>query len=390
MTPPSPPAFQHHPSTARAYRCVCGAQVFFRNTACLPCGRALGFDPWRGQVLAIEPDAAAPGWWRPAGADAKAGGARPRRYRRCAQLDSPAACNWLLDDEAAPGACVACRLNRTIPDLGRAEHHEPWRKVEMARRRLVSQLIGLGLPVQPRSADGGNGGLAFDTLVALPGQAPVVTGHAQGVITLDLREADDAHRERVRTEMHEPYRTLLGHYRHEVGHYYWDRLVRDDACRAEFRVLFGDERADYRAALERHYREGPAADWRARHISGYACAHPWEDWAETWAHYLHMRDALDTAVSFGLAPEQVAVDAPQYARAVLPVAEGGADGEGERGDALGFIAMLNAWTRLTGVLNELSRSMGLPDFYPFVLSDAVARKLFFVHERVRPCERSGA
>ena len=379
MFQPHQPAFSHRPSTARAYRCVCGAQVFFRNNACLQCGRGLGFDPWLGQVLAIEPDGEA-GLWRPADA-ALAGSAR--RYRRCAQLDSPALCNWLLLDRAdaagAPCSCAACRLNRTIPDLGLVENHEPWRKVEIARRRLVSQLIGLCLPVEPRSPDGSNGGLAFDTLATQPGQPPVVTGHAMGVVTLNLSEADDAHRERIRSEMHEPYRTLLGHYRHEVGHYYWDRLVQGDACLGDFRVLFGDERADYGAALDRHYREGAAPSWRDDHVSSYASAHPWEDWAETWAHYLHMRDTLDTAVSFGLAPDEVDVDARQYDLAVLQ--------GGTHWDAQGFIAMLNAWTRLTGVLNELSRSMGLPDFYPFVLSDTVVRKLHFVHGRVWPFER---
>lgn len=376
------PAYSHHPSTARAYRCVCGAQVFFRNNACLQCGRALGFDPWLGQVLAIEPAQTA-GLWLPA--DGSAVGS-DRCYRRCAQLDSPALCNWLVltwsDDPDAPCSCAACRLNRTIPDLGLTANHEPWRKVEIARRRLVSQLIGLGLPVEPRSPDGSNGGLAFDTLASQPGQAPVMTGHAMGVVTLNLNEADDAHRERIRSEMREPYRTLLGHYRHEVGHYYWDRLVQGDDCLGDFRDLFGDERADYAAALDRHYREGAAPSWRDGHVSSYASTHPWEDWAETWAHYLHMRDTLDTAVSFGLAPDEVDVDARQYDLAVLL--------ESPRWDAEGFIAMLNAWTRLTGVLNELSRSMGLPDFYPFVLSDTVVRKLHFVHGRVHPFERPPA
>jgi hypothetical protein len=378
MPHPLQPAYSHHPSTARAYRCVCGAQVFFRNNACLQCGRALGFDPWLGQVLAIEPEVGS-GRWLPADASLAVPG---RRYRRCAQLDSPAVCNWLVlapsDASDGPRSCAACRLNRTIPDLRRSENHEPWRQVELARRRLVSQLIGLGLPVEPLSSDGCNGGLAFDTLATQPGQAPVVTGHALGVVTLNLLEANDAHRERIRSELREPYRTLLGHYRHEVGHYYWGRLVQDDACLGDFRAMFGDEREDYSVALDRYYREGPESAWRERHVSSYANAHPWEDWAETWAHYLHMRDTLDTAVSFGLAPDQVDVDARQYDPEVLQGAP--------LWDAEGFIAMLNAWTRLTGVLNELSRSMGLPDFYPFVLSDAVVRKLHFVHGRVRPFE----
>ncbi len=369
----SPATGVFHPSTARAYRCACGAQIFFRNSHCLQCGRALGFDPWLGQMLSIEQDPV-DGLWR-AVAEPSA-----LRYLRCMHLDSPALCNWLVrvDAGAAPCACAACRLNRVIPDLGVADHSERWRKVEIARRRLVSQLIGLGLPVEPLSPDGRNGGLAFDTLAELPGQGPVMTGHAMGVVTLNLREADDAERERLRSALHEPYRTLLGHYRHEVGHYYWDRLVRQGACLEGFRACFGDERQDYAAALQRHYELGAPQDWSMQFISGYASAHPWEDWAETWAHYLHMRDTLDTAASFGLSPQTIEVDAVCYSGDALPGAN--------PAQAAGFLAMLNAWTRLTAVLNELSRSMGLPDFYPFVLSAPVVRKLHFVHERVAPFE----
>lgn len=386
MTPPASPALRLHPSTARAYRCTCGAQVFFRNNTCLQCGRALGFDPWLGQVLAIEPDAE-PGVWCAVTQPSSGNGDAPQqRYRRCAQIDTPALCNWLVrDNGSAEGAaavfsCVACRLNRVIPDLGLDQNHEPWRKVELARRRLVSQLIGLGLPVEPPSQDGGPGGLVFDTLASLPGQAPVLTGHAQGVITLNLAEADDAYREQVRSQMREPYRTLLGHYRHEVGHHFWDRLIRDDPCLQGFRELFGDERQDYAGALNAHYQQGAPTGWASAYISSYASAHPWEDWAETWAHYLHMRDTLDTAVSFGMAPDEVDVDALHYLPSVLQ--------EEPAPEVDVFLAMLNAWTRLTAVLNELSRSMGLPDFYPFVLSDTVVRKLYFVHGRVEPFERT--
>ncbi|MBT9550545.1 MAG: putative zinc-binding metallopeptidase [Hydrogenophaga sp.] len=384
MTPPASASLRLHPSTARAYRCTCGAQVFFRNNTCLQCGRALGFDPWLGQVLAIEPDAEPGVWHAVAPQGSESGDAPLQRYRRCAQMGTPALCNWLVRDDGSIGAadcsCVACRLNRVIPDLGLERNHEPWRKVELARRRLVSQLIGLGLPVEPLSEDGGPGGLVFDTLVSLPGQAQVLTGHAQGVITLNLAEADDAYREQVRSQMREPYRTLLGHYRHEVGHHFWDRLVRNDPCLQGFRALFGDEQQDYAAALNAHYQQGAPPGWSGAYISSYASAHPWEDWAETWAHYLHMRDTLDTAVSFGMAPDEVDVDALHYLPSVLQ--------EEPSPEAEVFLAMLNAWTRLTAVLNELSRSMGLPDFYPFVLSDTVVRKLHFVHGRVEPFERT--
>ena len=157
--------------------------------------------------------------------------------------------------------CIACSLNRTIPDLSIAENHERWRKVETAKRRLVAQLISLGLQVIPKTVDEDTG-LAFDFIgVDLEGKAPT-TGHANGLITLDIKEADDAHREQVRVQMHEPYRTLLGHFRHEVGHYYWDRLIANSHWLEPFRGLFGDERASYAEALERHYQQGAPLDWQ--------------------------------------------------------------------------------------------------------------------------------
>jgi hypothetical protein len=241
----------------------------------------------------------------------------------------------------------------------------------------VSQQLALGLPVQSRLAGAGGEdtqrGLVFDFLRPLDGQ-PVRTGHASGVITLNADEADDSIRERIRASLREPYRTLLGHFRHEVGHYYWDRLV---ACTDDdtdwlpaFRQCFGDERADYAAALERHYRLGPAPDWADWHVSAYASSHPWEDWAETWAHYLHMVDALDTGLSFGLDADDVEVEVVPFDDTVLmqPDPE--------------FLRLVNAWVELTALLNELSRSMGQPDFYPFVLSQAVVRKLHLVHRVV--------
>ncbi|MBL8286472.1 MAG: putative zinc-binding metallopeptidase [Rubrivivax sp.] len=222
--------------------------------------------------------------------------------------------------------------------------------------------------------DAADRGLAFDLLQSLPNAAPVTTGHADGAVTLDVEEADDATREARRARLHEPYRTVLGHLRHEVGHYYWQRLVEGSAWQAPFRALFGDERADYGAALARHYDAGPAADWAASHVSAYAASHPWEDWAETWAHYLHIVDALDTARSFGLDGEQLQLGFEPYDAAAL----GATDAAGAS-----FVELLNGWMELAGVLNELARSMGQPDFYPFVLSAPAVRKLQFVHRVVQ-------
>jgi hypothetical protein len=235
---------------------------------------------------------------------------------------------------------------------------------------VVSSLIGLKLPVRSKVGEDPQHGLVFDLLQAAPGAPPVITGHADGVITIDAQEADDAWREARRSALAEPYRTLLGHLRHETGHYYWQRLVRDSAWIEPWRAEFGDERQDYAAALKRHYEQGAPADWSQRFVSAYASCHPWEDWAETWAHYLHLVDTLDTARSFGLESQHVELDCERFGPEVLTEPEG-ADAP--------FLHLVNSWIELSGVLNELSRSMGVADFYPFVLSVSAVRKLHLVH-----------
>jgi len=214
--------------------------------------------------------------------------------------------------------------------------------------------------------------LAYEFLAdsGVPGATPVLTGHHNGVITINVAEADDVEREQRRHQLHEPYRTLLGHFRHESGHYYWDRLLQHSPRLAAFRLVFGDERADYSAALTWHYQRGAPTDWPQRFISAYASAHPWEDWAETWAHYLHMTDALETAVACGLSLQPLRPDEPS----LQPTA---------RGDRLGaFDHMLTAWFSLTYVLNNLNRSLGWPDSYPFILSTPAIDKLRFIHETI--------
>jgi hypothetical protein len=348
------------PKATRAFRCRCGRPVFYRNTMCLACQTQLGYVPQRLALLPLEPDGDA---WRVAG---EPGG---RRYKRCGNFDL-VACNWLIDAADPASLCVACRLNRMIPDLSIEANRQAWQRIETAKRRLVSQLLALGLPVVSKVAGAGGEdtkrGFMFDFMRSLPSQ-PVMTGHASGVITLNIEEADDATRERIRAQLHEPYRTLLGHLRHEVGHYYWERLVVGTHWHEPFRGLFGDERADYAAALRRNYEQGPPPDWARRHVSAYASCHPWEDWAETWAHYLHMVDTVDTAMSFGLHADDVDIDTEPFGPQVL-----------EEPDP-DFLSFVNAWVELTALLNEMSRSMGLHDFYPFVLSGAAVRKLHFMH-----------
>jgi hypothetical protein len=367
------------PTANRAFRCQCGRPVFFRNDTCLACGTPLGYDP---ELVLLRPLAPThdPAVWRSLCARGRGGEAPTLAYRRCANAATASACNWLVRDDAhAPlqPLCRSCRLDRVVPDPADRDNAQLWLRVENAKRALVSQLIALGLPVASRIEDPA-AGVAFDLLRAAPGAPRVMTGHAEGIVTLDIEEADDVHRESVRAQMHEPARTLLGHLRHEIGHYYWLRLVGGTAWEAPFRALFGDERADYAAALQRHYAEGAPADWGSRHVSAYASAHPWEDWAETWAHYLHMVDALDTARSYGLVAHHDEVQYELFTTAALDLAEADAGA-----DDLGFLALVNAWIELTGALNEVARSTGGPDFYPFVLSAPAVRKLHFIHRVVR-------
>lgn len=351
----------------------CGQALHFENTSCLRCGRSVGYLPEADRMAAVEADGAC---WLVPGLEGAAPDAARWRFCRNWELS---ACNWMVpvadgdDLDDAPAFCPACQHNRTVPDLTDRAQHASWQKIEAAKRRLVYTIRRLGLP-HPAPGDGHPEPLIFDFLADGPDSADqVMTGHDSGVVTIALTEADDAAREKTRMEMGEAYRTLLGHFRHEVGHYYWDLLVRDTRALAPFRNLFGDERQDYRQALDRHYQQGAPGGWRENHVSAYATMHPWEDWAETWAHYLHMVDTLESAGALGMRIEP------------------GMGEEGELSAAVDFDPyrvrraerLLSAWVPLTVALNMLNRSMGMGDLYPFTLPDPVQRKLGFIHDLVR-------
>jgi hypothetical protein len=351
----------------KIFHCDCGQPVFFHNTLCLASQTQLGYEPDLGEVRSLA-EGPEPDTW------VLASNPKGRIFKRCGNLNTPAACNWLLPADSAETLCLACQLNRTIPDLLVPENSELWRKIEAAKRLLIAQLLTLGLPVRPMVEEG-DGGLAFDFLgTSADGVAPL-TGHASGLVTLNIKEADDAERARMREQMHEPYRTLLGHFRHEIGHYYWDVLIANGPFLEHFRKAFGDERIDYGEALKVHYENGAPPDWANHFISTYASSHPWEDWAETWAHYLHMMDTVDTALSFGISPKAVQRDYEPFTEAVLT--------DPDDPSAQDFLRIVNAWVALTGVLNELSRAMGQRDFYPFALPAPVVGKLQFIHRVVK-------
>ncbi len=328
----------------RAFACDnCGQLLFFENSVCLRCGSSIGFLPDELDLVVL--------------------GQRPT-LRVCAN-QRLAECNWLLtdSDREPEGLCASCRLTRTRPpdtdDAGLAQ----FARAEAAKRRLLYQLFDLHLPVSSE--------LQFDLLSSTNGQ--VMTGHDNGIITLDLAESDDARRAQRQAQLAEPYRTLLGHFRHEIGHYYEPILVDETGHRDDFRTLFGDERADYQEALDRHYEQGPPPDWEERHVSSYATMHPWEDWAETFAHYLHIRDTLETAGAFG-----IVIAGPEEVRSDLNLTSAPEEHPGFRP----FEALLSDWLPLTYALNAVNRSMGHADLYPFTLAPLVVEKLSFVHARV--------
>ncbi len=350
----------------------CRHLLFFENVHCVHCGHAVAYLPDLGVIGSLEAAGTrseSEGLWR-----SPIPRAAGRTYKLCANYSVHGVCNWALPADDPHSLCVSCRLTRVIPDLSRPAHKPAWYKLEVAKRRLVYTLAALQLPLLNKSDDLKRG-LAFEFLADPddPAAPRVLTGHAGGVITINLAEADDAERERRRVQMHEPYRTLLGHFRHEVGHYYWDRLVGDDRSRLDpFRRAFGDERADYAAALKRHYDFGAPGDWQTRFISPYATTHPWEDWAETWAHYLHMVDALETAAACGVRLLPPRTGDPSLRR--VPDLAGR--------EPVSFDELLESWYPLTYMLNNLSRGLGQADAYPFVISGPVVEKLRFVHDTV--------
>jgi hypothetical protein len=272
--------------------------------------------------------------------------------------------------------CRACRHNGIVPPMDNPANVAEWQVMERAKKRLFYSLLHLHLPLATRSEDPVHG-LRFEFLSEAATARPVLTGHESGIITLALAEADDAERERRRTAMNEPYRTLLGHFRHEVGHYFWDLLVAPSPNLEAFRALFGDERADYAAALQRHYQQGAPTDWQATHITAYATSHPWEDWAETFAHYLHIVDTTEMAAAFGvrLAPK---VDVDGDLRTRIDFDPYTLDGIGE---------LIDHWVPLSSLINNLNRAVGQRDAYPFVLTPRVIDKLAFVQKTVREAGR---
>jgi hypothetical protein len=349
----------------KTFHCTrCQNLVFFENILCLNCRHDLAYLPDQMEMAALAQDAE--GLWR-CGLQA---------YKLCTNHVNFQICNWAIPIEDPEALCLSCRLTHIIPDLDQPVNREAWHQLEIAKRRLIYTLLALGLPLAGKTQATSEGvGFEFlnDSKKPNGDRSRVLTGHDNGLITINVAEANDVYRERQRSEQHEPYRTLLGHFRHEIGHYYWDRLIPNSPRQTDFRRVFGDETIDYQQSLTRHYNNGPPTNWEEDYISAYASTHPWEDWAESWAHVLHMIDALETARSVGLLIQPRRHDEPSLATSVQQVKNG----------QVPFNELIQAWLPLTYVLNNLTRGLGLADGYPFVLSARVVEKLRFVYDTIK-------
>lgn len=336
----------------RIFHCDgCGAVVAFDAMRCPACGETLGYvtDELAMRALVPTDDPVSFGI-----AD------DDRRFWQC--LNTAWGCNWLLPAGSDTPWCRSCSLTRGRPDEQRTVAMSAWMSAEAAKRRVIHQLDELALPVEPRSPDLPDG-LAFD-LVYLPGEGGI-TGHLDGIVTLDLAETDEGHRSQVRRDLDETFRTVIGHLRHEIGHHYWARLVGQSDDLEQFRRLFGDERDDYGDAIEQHYATAGGGWDSDRFVTAYAASHPLEDWAETFAHYLHIIDVAGTAIAHDLVPAgstEILVDEPFR--------------------TLAFPEVLAAWRPINAALSAIAESLGAPPLYPFDPHGAVVDKLAFVHQQV--------
>jgi hypothetical protein len=344
----------------------CQQVLFFENSSCMNCGMTVGYCVELAKIVSLQHQT---GSSQGSVYEVFFPNQGLRHYRQCKNARDHDACNWLVPAERPEQFCNSCSLTEIAPDLNDTNNRIAWAGIEAAKRRLLYTLYALKLPLSSRK-EWPNEGVAFHFLRSTNGE-PVMTGHEDGIITLNIAEADSVFRENMREKMGEAYRTVLGHLRHEIGHYYWDRLIKNGTSLQAFRLLFGDDGQDYEQAVQRHYEQGAAANWSESYISAYASMHPWEDWAETWAHYLHMVDTLETAKSHGLTLR-------------VPTAE--RQGEQMSTDAVAFRdfeSLTSSWNAVTLALNSLNRSMGMKDAYPFVLSPKVLEKLRFVHELIQ-------
>ena len=329
----------------------CHHPLFFESTYCENCGHLSGYRDADRQMLTFD-----------SSSHSLVSDQEKIEYKYC-KNKAHGVCNWLVDKYDPQEFCRACQLNRTIPNLKDGKNFPRWQNLEIAKHRLVYQLQKIGLDLPSKMND--DNGLCFD-FIAKQNNPKIMTGHANGVITILIKEADAARREQMRMLLNEPYRTLIGHLRHEVGHYFWERLVwSDEAVLSQFRAIFGDEQASYADALDAYYKNGAPQNWQESFISKYATAHPWEDWAETWAHYLHIMDMVETSHFFGLKASPTETMMAEVTVDPYTIMD--------------FQTIVQTCVPLSFAVNSINRAMGIPDVYPFVISPAVVQKMTFIH-----------
>ncbi|MBH0079659.1 zinc-binding metallopeptidase family protein [Pseudoalteromonas sp. NZS11] len=373
----------------KTFKCNCTDQLilFFESSHCLACGRTVGIDDEFDQVEPYEIDEQSGLFYKAEAPEVF--------YKKCDNNAQYHVCNGMVNlDTFIPVAdkdevlCFSCRFNETVPDLSIVEHIPLWKKMETAKRRALYTLKSLSLPLNTTIQEP-ESGLSFDFIAdrnvsdhfvsPIIGQDVVFTGHDCGHITINLAEADDVARSQAKVAMGERYRTLLGHFRHELGHYYFDQLIANSPKKhALCKQYFGDDELDYQQALDTHYKQGAPANWHETFISEYATMHPYEDWAETWAHYMHIIDTLETAKNFSITGSttgnEFELDEADELR--LPQSAYYFNSQ------TSIDAILDTWMEFSIILNSLNRSMGLADAYPFVLTQAVRTKLSFIHHAI--------
>lgn len=337
----------------RRFYCHCGHEVNFHDHFCKACGRDLAYDPQIGTL------------WSGELRDTNQFFAHTKNkqdnllFQTCEHRHHDVGCNWLLVKGDDHCQCIACHTTRVIPDQSHDKNANRWFRLERAKRQLFQTLIDVKLIQADRPVDFTD--LQFDFLEDKRSNPNldlehVLSGHCDGLITINAAEADEGFLHTMKEQMQELYRSLLGHFRHEIGHYFWAKFFKTERQKQQFREVFGDERQDYAEALQAYYDANNQSHWRSRYITPYASSHPHEDWAETWAHYLHIVDTLQTAQSFGLS-----VYDPQEHN---------------------FDHWFNEWRRVSQVMNSLNQSMGLAEPYPFRLSEMVIGKLRFIDETI--------
>ncbi len=318
----------------RIFSCpACDGPLFFHNLNCV-CGVDVAYDP---------------------SADCFTSSINPCKNR------SIIACNWNRPAESE-SLCRSCAMTSVIPDLSLEVNRLFWSEAELSKRWVLANLARWHWFTACDNGPSPEFHLLSEQTVE--GHKPVTIGHGRGIITINVAEADPVHRVAQRQSLGEPFRTMIGHFRHEIGHFVFSRLIQNEQFHSEFQRIFGNETGDYGAALQSYYAGGGIGDWQKEYVTAYASSHPLEDWAESFAHALHLVDIVDSAVATGLTnPTFLPPDYDSYREA-----------DAER--------LLTVGSDLGVGLNHVNRSMGLSDIYPFVLTPAVRLKLKFVHASV--------